>query len=188
MQVVSGRGPLPCCRTTQKGGDALLWGTLPTCPTEDQTGASVVQDPIHLALEHHRHGRLAEAALLYRGVLSEQPGHIEALHLLGVVAHQRGDQVRAIELIAQAVAGSPGNAVYHANLAEAYRALGRLDQAVACCRTALRLRPDNACAANSLGLVLLAQNQAQAAAEQFRTALRLQPGFALACNNLGNAL
>jgi tetratricopeptide (TPR) repeat protein len=101
-----------------------------------------MQNPLRLAFEHHRQGRLAEAALIYRTVLSEQPRHTEALHLLGVVAHQQGDHGQAIELIAQAVAGNRGNAVYHANLAEAYRVLGRLDQAVACCCTALRLRPD----------------------------------------------
>jgi tetratricopeptide (TPR) repeat protein len=147
-----------------------------------------MQDPLRLALEHHRQGRLAEAAQIYQRVLSEQPGHADALHLLGVVALQQGDPRRAVGLITQAVAGNPGSAVYHANLAEACRVLGRLDQAVACCCTALRLRPEYAEAANTLGLALQAQNQVQAAAEQFRAALRWQPGFALACNNLGNAL
>jgi tetratricopeptide (TPR) repeat protein len=147
-----------------------------------------MQNTLEQAFEQHRQGRLAEAGVNYRKVLSEQPGHPEALHLLGLVAHQQGDHGRAVELIARAVAGNPANAVYRANLAEVYRALGRLDQAVACACTALRLRPDFAEAANTLGLALLAQNQTQAAAEQFRTALRLQPGFALACLNLGNAL
>jgi tetratricopeptide (TPR) repeat protein len=147
-----------------------------------------MQNHLELAFEHHRQGRLLEAAQLYRTVLSEHPGHADALHLLGLVAHQQGDHGRAIELIAQAVAAKPDNAVYHANLAEAYRAVGQLDQVIACCHTALRLKPEFAEAANTLGLARMAGNQTQAAVEQFRTALRLRPGFALACTNLGNAL
>jgi hypothetical protein len=37
-----------------------------------------MQNPLRLAFEHHRQGRLVEAALIYRTALSEQPGHIEA--------------------------------------------------------------------------------------------------------------
>jgi Flp pilus assembly protein TadD len=125
-----------------------------------------MQDPLRIAFEHHRQGRLDEAALPCERVLPEQPGHIEALHPPGVVANRQGDHGRAVALIGRAVAGNPDNPVYHANLAEAYRMLGRLDEARACCRSALRLRPDFAEAANSLGLVFLAQNQTQAAAER----------------------
>jgi hypothetical protein len=34
-----------------------------------------MQNPLRLAFEHHRQGRLAQAGLLSRSVLSEQPGH-----------------------------------------------------------------------------------------------------------------
>ena len=79
-------------------------------------------------------------------------------------------------------------AVFHCNLAEAYRALGQLDRAVGCCRTALRLEPDYPDAANNLGLALQAQGKCVEAADQFRAALRLRPDFALAQSNLANAL
>jgi tetratricopeptide (TPR) repeat protein len=144
-------------------------------------------DILHQAVRQHQHGRLDEAARLYQAILAVQPGHPEALHLLGVVAHQKGDYARAVELIVRAIAGKPGDAMYHANLAEAYRALGRLDEAVASCRAALRLRPDYAEAANNLGLALLGQGKTEAIA-QFGEALRLKPDYAMACNNLGNAL
>jgi protein O-GlcNAc transferase len=45
-------------------------------------------DTLHFAVQHHQHGRLHEAARLYQAILAVQPGHLEALHLLGVVAHQ----------------------------------------------------------------------------------------------------
>jgi tetratricopeptide (TPR) repeat protein len=147
-----------------------------------------VSDDLSLALEHHQRGALDEAARLYRQILAARPGHPDALHLLGVVAFQQGDHLRAADCIGRAIALNPGAAAYHANLAEVYRALGQLDRAVACGRTALRLEPGYPEAANNLGNALLQQGHAAAAAEQFRAALRLRPDFALARNNLGNAL
>jgi tetratricopeptide (TPR) repeat protein len=145
-------------------------------------------DTLHFALQHHQHGRLHEAAQFYQTLLAVQPGHLEALHLLGVVAHQQGDHARAVLLIGRAIAGNPNNAMYHANLAEAHRALGQLNQAVASCRIALRLRPHYPEAANNLGLALLGQGKTDDALASFAEALRLNPDFAMACNNLGNGL
>jgi tetratricopeptide (TPR) repeat protein len=105
-----------------------------------------------------------------------------------VVALQQGQPQRAIELIGRAIAAKPRVADYHSNLAEAYRALGRLDEAVACGQEALRLQPNFAAAANNLGLALQAQGKVEAAVARFRQALALQPQAAMFHNNLGNAL
>jgi tetratricopeptide (TPR) repeat protein len=145
-------------------------------------------DILRQAVHLHQHGRLDEAARLYQAILAVEPGHPDALHLLGVVAHQKGDHARAVELILRAITGKPGDAMYHANLAESHRAHGRLDQAVASCRAALHLRPDYPEAANNLGLALLGQGKVDDAIAQFSEALRLKPDYAMACNNLGNAL
>jgi tetratricopeptide (TPR) repeat protein len=145
-------------------------------------------DAMTQAQEQHKRGQLDQAARLYRQVLDSQPGHPEALHLLGVVAHQQGDHVRAAEWIRRAISRNPGAAAYHANLGGVYRALGQLEQAAASCRRALLLRPSFAEAANNLGTILLDQGQVAEAAEQFRAALRLRADYAQACNNLGHAL
>jgi tetratricopeptide (TPR) repeat protein len=147
-----------------------------------------MNDNLSLGLREHQRGRLDEAARLYRNVLAGQPDHPDALHLLGVVALQQGDHRRAADHIGRAIARNPGNAAYHTNLGEAYRALGQLDRAADCCRTALRLQPQSAEAANNLGLVLLAEGRTDEAIAQFREALRLKPDYGMACNNLGNAL
>jgi tetratricopeptide (TPR) repeat protein len=86
-------------------------------------------------------------------VLSREPEHADALHLLGVVAHQQGRHAQAIGLIRQALALKPGMAMYDANLAEAYRTLAEYELAAASAKTALRLRPDFAEPANTLGLL-----------------------------------
>ena len=105
-------------------------------------------------LEHHRAGRLTEAAQQYQGILEVEPDHADALHLLGVVAHQLGDHSTAIALIEEAIALEPRSADYHSNLGNALRAAGRLDDALASYRTALALRPDLVEAHSNLILTL----------------------------------
>ena len=83
-----------------------------------------MQDVLTAAIEMHRSGQLAAASQLYQRVLAREQENAEALHLLGVLHHQQGNQSRAIELIGRAVAIKPNSHIYHANLAEAYRALG----------------------------------------------------------------
>ena len=147
-----------------------------------------MENELGLALEHHQHGRLSPAAGLYQSLLAQNPNDVDALHLLGVVAHQRGHDNRAEELIARAIALDPHVAAFHANLGDVYRALGKLEQGAACCRTALQLQPSYSEAANNWGLILMGQGQFDAAAAKFRDALQMQPNFAMAQNNLGNAL
>jgi tetratricopeptide (TPR) repeat protein len=145
-------------------------------------------EDLDLALEQHQRGFLDQAARLYQDLLAANATNADALHLRGVVALQQGNPDRAAADIARAIALDPGVAAYHANLAEACRALGQLDRAIGCCRTALRLQPDYPEAANNLGMALLQQGDIEAALAQLRAAVHLRPDFALACNNLGSAL
>jgi len=130
---------------------------------------------LELAIQHHEAGRLAEAEAEYRAILQEAPRHPDALHLLGVLAHQTGHHPEAIDLIRQALALLGPNAVYLSNLAAAYLAVGLLDETAAHCREALRLRPNFPDAHSNLGLALLGLGRLDEAAEAFRTTLRLNP-------------
>ncbi len=147
---------------------------------------AIVPACLDSAILLHQQGLLDEAARAYQDILALDAHNADALHLLGVIAHQRGDSARAMDLIKQAIGLKPGVAVFHANLAEAYRNLGQLERAAGCCRTALHLNPNHAESANNLGLILLQQGSLELALGQFETALRLKPEFALAWNNLGN--
>jgi tetratricopeptide (TPR) repeat protein len=145
-------------------------------------------DDLLTALEHHQKGQLDQAAPIYESLIAHDPNHADALHLLGVLAHQSGDNLRAAELITRALRLNGDAAPYHANLAEVYRAMGRLDLALAACRRALELQSDYSEVMNNLGLILLAQGQVDEALLHFRQAVRLRPGYAMAWNNLGSAL
>ncbi|PGH56585.1 N-acetylglucosaminyltransferase [Azospirillum palustre] len=140
------------------------------------------------ALRHHQHGALDAAEPLYRRVLQAEPLHADALHLLGVLNHQRNDNLQAVELISKAVDLAPGVADYHANLGIVLQRLDRLVDAEAAQRRALERDPGHVGAHFNLGLVLAAQARLAEAADHYAEAARLSPDLADAHLNLGAAL
>ena len=115
-----------------------------------------MNDVLLAAMTAHRGGQLGQAARLYQEVLAQEAGNADALHMLGVLFHQQGDNRATIELMARAVVLRPNTATFHANLAEAYRAIGQYERAAGCCRTAIGLRPNFPEAIANLGLALQA--------------------------------
>jgi|SRR5450631_2102190 len=74
------------------------------------------------ALRHHQAGRLSEAERLYREILQADATHGDALHCLGVVAHQRGRNDVAVELITRAIVHGGRVPAFHNNLGNALKA------------------------------------------------------------------
>ena len=140
------------------------------------------------AFRLHRVGRLHEAERICRDVLRSWPDDSDTLHFLGLIAHQRGDDLRAVRLISRAIAGNAANAMFHGNLAEVYRTLGQHDEAIQACRHAVTLNPDYPEALNTLGAALYARGKMDRAVEALRRAVELKPDFAGALANLGNVL
>jgi predicted O-linked N-acetylglucosamine transferase (SPINDLY family) len=100
-----------------------------------------MNDAFAEALMLHRAGRLAEAEARYRVVLDRDGGHVEALHHLGLIALERGDAGRALDLIGRAVRARPGDAILNNNLANARRRLGHRQAARTSYRRALATEP-----------------------------------------------
>jgi Flp pilus assembly protein TadD len=71
-----------------------------------------IPQALQIAIQRHNAGQLADAEALYRQILAVQPNHADALHLLGVIAHQD----LAEDLIRQAIAVNPAQSQYHVNL------------------------------------------------------------------------
>jgi len=71
------------------------------------------------ALEHHHSGRLPQAEAIYQQILSVNPNHAEALHLLGVISHQQGNNDLAVALINRAISVDPAEPRYYSNLGSA---------------------------------------------------------------------
>ena len=67
-----------------------------------------ISQALAIALKHQHGGRLQVAEQIYRQILQVQPDQVDAIHLLGVIAHQ----------------------------------MGKPDEALACYRRTLELKPD----------------------------------------------
>ncbi|MBA4190347.1 MAG: hypothetical protein C0467_20360 [Planctomycetaceae bacterium] len=136
------------------------------------------------ALRLHKSGNLPHAERLYRQILQEDPQNADALHLLGVIAHQAGQHEVAIGLIQRAVAGNSLIPAFHTNLGNAYRSAGRLAEARSSYEQALKLDPNYADAHAFLGQTLRLQGQPADALEHIGQAIRIDPQLAAAHRNL----
>jgi protein O-GlcNAc transferase len=164
------------------------------CQSKDEAGAlkkrhERVSRPASLqaALHHHQSDRLAEAEAIYRQLLRVRPNDPDALHFLGLAAHQTGQHDTAVELISKAIHIAPAPHM-HCNLGNVLQAQGKLDMAIKAFQQALVLNRAYPEAHNNLASAYRQQGKLDAALASCREALRLKPDFALAYNNLAAVL
>lgn len=147
-----------------------------------------IQQAIDLAIKHHTAGDLDRAKAIYQQVLQAQPEQPDALHLLGLIAHQNGNNDRAVELIEKALALKPDYAEACNNLGSALHGLNKLNEAVEQYREAIALLPTFSKAHFNLGNALKDQGHLEEAATNYNKALSINPDYAKALNNLGTTL
>jgi tetratricopeptide (TPR) repeat protein len=147
-----------------------------------------VEDALARALDLHKSGRLGEAQALYQRVLQARPNHPEALHFLGLLAHQSGKSDVAVSMIRQAIAAGFAGALAYYNLAEAYRALGQTEEAVVSYQQALKADPSDGYAHFGLADAHYDAGDFDRAVDHYERALALEPDHPEILNNLGNAL
>ncbi len=145
-------------------------------------------EALALAEQHRAAGRLSEARTICNKILAAQPKEANAVHLLGLVAHQSGQLGEAIEHLRRAVALAPEVPHFHANLGEMCRLAGSTEEAVREGRRAVALKPDYPEALSNLGVALYERKDYEEAARCHQRATACNPSFALAHSNLGNAL
>jgi predicted O-linked N-acetylglucosamine transferase (SPINDLY family) len=145
------------------------------------------------ALQLHQNGRLADCAQECRQLLNLQPGHVGALHLLGVVRAQEGAYEEAAGLLSDALAQHPHHPEMLNHFGNVLRNLGRAAEAAEQHRAALRRKPYYAEAMLGLGHALRALGRPGDAVSQYQAALRRQPrllparlGLAAARMDLGS--
>ena len=147
-----------------------------------------LQQAMDLAVEHHEAGRLQQAERIYQQILQANPKQPVALHLLGVIAHQVGENDIAVDWFTKALAVRPGYAEAHYNLGNALRGLGELDAAAKSFRQALSIKPNYSEAHYNLGNTSTQLGRLTEACASYRAALVGKPNYAEAHNNLGYAL
>lgn len=140
------------------------------------------------ALARHREGRLPDARSLYERILRMEPDHADALHLLGLIAHQTGDHETALQRIGRAIALNASRPAYFSNYGNVLRATGRYDDAERAFRQSIELQPDFAIALNNLALLLGELGRLDEQLDVLETAVTVNPGNAALHCNLGVAL
>lgn len=143
---------------------------------------------LDLALAQHQQGNLAAAQMLYDDILRADPKHSDALHLSGVLAANRRNAHKAVELIGEALKIDPANAPAHFNLATALQDLRRWESALASYDRAIGLDARFAAAFSNRGLVLKELGRSDAALASYDRAIAIQPFFPAAHFNRGSLL
>ena len=146
--------------------------------------ASSLQQAIAL----HQQGRQDLAEPLYQEILRIQPEHFDALHLLGVIALQKGELRNSIDLLSKAIAVDASQSAAHSNLGNALMSLQRPIEALVSYDRAIALKPDYAEALNNRGMALRALQRQEEALLDFEMALQFKPDYLEALQNQADTL
>ncbi len=147
-----------------------------------------VPEKFQQALALHQSGQFARAQAIYEEILKIQPKHVDALHLLGLIAAQTRNPQRAVELIGKAIAIDPNNAAAHCNRGSALQELKQFNAALVNYDRAIAIDADFAGAYFNRGVVLHELKQLEAALASFDQAIAIKADFAEAHFYRGNVL
>ncbi|MDX2028477.1 MAG: tetratricopeptide repeat protein [Alphaproteobacteria bacterium] len=134
-----------------------------------------IQPKLEAALARHHAGDVAAATELYRAVLAEEPEQPDALHMMGVIAQQKGNPELALQLMEAALAKNPDLTQAWYNRCLVLRALGRPEQALESVQQALGLDAALADGWDMAGSILREMRKFDEAAACLERALQLKP-------------
>ncbi len=147
-----------------------------------------IHEAIARAHAHWNAGQASQAEQYCLRVLAASPGHPDALHLLGLMAHAYGRLDQAVERVREACRHPAAPAAYWANLAEMCRQQGQLVDAEEAARRALERDSTLIAAWNNLGIVLQEAGKFDESRVCLERVVEINPGWAEARNNLGNTM
>jgi len=119
-------------------------------------------------------GQLLEAQLCCQRLLTADPDHADALHLMGLIAFRAGQHDHALEWTARAIAQDP-KPDYLTSLGTTLLRQGRREDALKAFDKAVQLKPDDAALWKQLGDVLLELQRRDHALLAFQQVLALDP-------------
>ncbi|GAB4137828.1 MAG: hypothetical protein Tsb009_05600 [Planctomycetaceae bacterium] len=146
---------------------------------------SSIAESLQEAVNAHQVGDLPRAETIYREIVRVDPQHADALHLLGLAAHQRDQPKMAVDYISRAIEINDQFAPYYSNLGVACMKLGNREEAVRCFQKALEIDPNFADAYFNLGTLHFGVNNMEKAQECFERGLKIKEDDPLIWQNLG---
>jgi len=157
-------------------------------PTTAPSGGGDAETHFNQAMTALEAGRRDDAEAGLKSAIAHDPGHGNALHVLGLLRYQAGMIDDALEYVSRATAAEPGNAAFRANYATILNAAGRGAEAEVESRRALDVEPGNVQAHVALGTALMAEGKFEDAATALSEAAATVGDSGDLCVCLGNAL
>ena len=121
-------------------------------------------------------------------ILAAEPGHADALFLLGMIAAEHHNYGKALDVIDRAIGLAPGKAEYLAQRGRCLIALHRPREAFEAATKALALAPSAALTLDTIGVVMTHAGAHAEALEPFRRAVARDGGKPAYRYNLGASL
>jgi predicted TPR repeat methyltransferase len=143
------------------------------------------------AIYHLRDDQPQHAEPLLLQVLARWPGHVDALHFLGVLRHQQDRSAEGVALIQQALQLAPQDVGAWNNLGNVLLKQGKVAQATAAYERAIAASSDGqgtASAHSNLATIYRIQDHLDASVSACQRALHLEPDFPDAWYNLSVSL
>jgi tetratricopeptide (TPR) repeat protein len=167
-------------------------GTFVASPSQDRAGLADPKDKIQLfnlmtqARETARHDKESDEGLhALERVVAQDPKVIDAWFMLGNEYYRRRQFGRAIDQFKRALELKPDYDLVVINMANAYRALGRDQEAMVGYRRFMELDPKNAQIRYEAAQILIDGGRLEEARQELTQALALEPKLAAARNALG---
>jgi tetratricopeptide (TPR) repeat protein len=145
-----------------------------------------ISEALNRAYAHWNAGQADQAEQWCQRVLAVWPGHADALHLLGLMAHAYGNLDLAIGHLRQACMAPRAPAVYSSNLAEMLRQKGLLAEGEEAARRAVAMDPALVQGWNNLGILLQEAGKLDESRACLALVVALTPRAPEAHNNLAN--
>jgi predicted O-linked N-acetylglucosamine transferase (SPINDLY family) len=143
-------------------------------------------DALHQADVKLRAGQLREAETIVRGILQANPNEAHAWDLLGLIAEQTRNFEPAMHCFASAVKLRPDLYLYRFHLANMYRALGRMEEAIAEYEKVAAAMPELSDVRINLGVSLANAGRTDEAIANWKAVVEREPRAAECLANLGN--
>lgn len=147
-----------------------------------------IAEALAQAYEKLREENYNDAKAIYQHILARDPNNAEAMTHLGICAACTGAPMVALKLMTQAVSLQPNNPLYHNNLGEILRMMGKFDEAERAFRASLRINPRDVGVMSTLGQTLAQQGRVAEGVAAIRAAVEMNPKLAASHFRLGQVL
>ena len=141
-----------------------------------------------LAAEHQKEGRIEEAERIYRRVLRKNPGNVDALRLLALLASRADRPDDAETLLQRAIEIAPDFLLAHLDLGRLLKEQDRYEEALECFDRVITLEPAQPQAHFLRAATLARASFTQESIDAYRSCLAVRPGHVGALLGLGHVL